>query len=56
MEDSDARAMVRVLGAPLTSYSKIDVEPLCLTDFCSDDTRWMLRAHGSLRREEGGAD
>ncbi|MET3595143.1 broad specificity phosphatase PhoE [Mesorhizobium shonense] len=49
-------AIVHVLGAPLTSFSKIDVEPLCLTDFRSDGTRWVLRAHGSLPKGQRGVD
>ncbi|MBZ9989529.1 histidine phosphatase family protein [Mesorhizobium sp. BH1-1-5] len=49
-------AIIHVLGAPLSSARKIDVEPLSFTDFRSDGTRWLLRAHGSQPRGRPGAD
>lgn len=39
-------AIVHVLGAPLSACRRIDVEPLSLTDFRSDGSRWMLRSTG----------
>ncbi|MDX8534722.1 histidine phosphatase family protein [Mesorhizobium sp. VK25A] len=39
-------AMVHVLGAPLSSIWKIDIEPLSLTEFRSDGRRWVLHASG----------
>ncbi|MBZ9758405.1 histidine phosphatase family protein [Mesorhizobium sp. ESP6-5] len=39
-------AILHVLGAPLAASSKIDVEPLSITDFRSDGRRWVLRACG----------
>jgi len=39
-------AATLVLGAPLQSASKIDVEPLTLTDLRADGRRWHLRALG----------
>lgn len=39
-------AMVHVLGAPLSSVWKIDIEPLSLTEFRSDGRRWVLHASG----------
>ena len=39
-------AIVHVLGAPLSSVWKIDLEPLSLTDFRSDGRRWVVRASG----------
>ncbi|TPI69930.1 histidine phosphatase family protein [Mesorhizobium sp. B2-8-9] len=39
-------AMAHVLGAPLSSVWKIDIEPLSLTEFRSDGRRWVLRASG----------
>lgn len=39
-------AIVHVLGAPLAACRRIDVEPLSLTDFRSDGSRWMLRSSG----------
>jgi broad specificity phosphatase PhoE len=39
-------AIVHVLGAPLSSVWKIDIEPLSLTDLRSDGRRWVLRASG----------
>ena len=39
-------AIVHVLGAPLSSAWKIDLEPLSLTEFRSDGRRWVLRASG----------
>jgi broad specificity phosphatase PhoE len=39
-------AILHVLGAPLAACSKIDVEPLSITDFRSDGRRWVLRACG----------
>ena len=39
-------AATLVLGAPLQSAAKIDVEPLTLTDLRSDGRRWHLRALG----------
>jgi len=39
-------AIVHVLGAPLSSVWKIDIEPLSLTDFRNDGRRWVLRASG----------
>lgn len=50
-------AIVHVLGAPLFSIWKIDLEPLSLTDFRSDGRRWVLRASGvdlSSRRDRPG--
>jgi broad specificity phosphatase PhoE len=37
-------AIVHVLGAPLSSVWKIDIEPLSLTEFRSDGRRWVLHA------------
>ena len=39
-------AIVHVLGAPLSSVWKIDIEPLSLTDLRNDGRRWVLRASG----------
>ncbi|MGX8008417.1 histidine phosphatase family protein [Mesorhizobium sp. ORM8.1] len=39
-------AVVHVLGAPLSSVWKIDIEPLTLTDLRNDGRRWVLRASG----------
>lgn len=39
-------AIVHVLGAPLSVFSSIDVEPLSMADFRSDGQRWMLRGCG----------
>lgn len=39
-------AMVHVLGAPLSSVWKIDIEPLSQTEFRSDGRRWVLHASG----------
>ncbi|MDX8454607.1 histidine phosphatase family protein [Mesorhizobium sp. VK9D] len=39
-------AMVHVLGAPLSSVWKIDIEPLSLTEFRSDGRRWVLHSSG----------
>ncbi|MDX8528549.1 histidine phosphatase family protein [Mesorhizobium sp. MSK_1335] len=39
-------AMLHLLGAPLSSVWKIDVEPLSLTEFRSDGRRWVLHASG----------
>ncbi|MFE0013856.1 histidine phosphatase family protein [Mesorhizobium sp. NPDC059054] len=39
-------ALLHVLKAPLAGFRFIDVEPLSLTDFRSDGTRWVLRATG----------
>jgi len=39
-------AIAHVLGAPLSSIWKIDIEPLSLTEFRSDGRRWVLRASG----------
>ncbi|WP_217577797.1 histidine phosphatase family protein [Mesorhizobium sp. GbtcB19] len=39
-------AIVHVLGAPLASVWKIDIEPLSLTEFRSDGRRWVLHASG----------
>ncbi|TGQ64666.1 histidine phosphatase family protein [Mesorhizobium sp. M00.F.Ca.ET.186.01.1.1] len=39
-------AILHVLGAPLAASSKIDIEPLSITDFRSDGRRWVLRACG----------
>lgn len=39
-------AMLHVLGAPLSAYWKIDIEPLSIADFRSDGRRWVLRACG----------
>ncbi|MEI9403759.1 histidine phosphatase family protein [Mesorhizobium argentiipisi] len=39
-------AIVHVLGAPLSSVWKIDIEPLSLTEFRSDGRRWVLHASG----------
>ncbi|TPN75992.1 histidine phosphatase family protein [Mesorhizobium sp. CU2] len=39
-------AIVHVLGAPISSIWKIDIEPLSLTDLRSDGRRWVLRASG----------
>ncbi|CDX40808.1 putative phosphoglycerate mutase [Mesorhizobium sp. SOD10] len=41
-------AMVHVLGAPLSSVWKIDIEPLSLTEFRSDGRRWVLHASGMV--------
>jgi broad specificity phosphatase PhoE len=38
--------IVHVLGAPLSSIWKIDIEPLSLADLRSDGRRWVLRASG----------
>ncbi|TGR74745.1 histidine phosphatase family protein, partial [Mesorhizobium sp. M1C.F.Ca.ET.193.01.1.1] len=38
--------IVHVLGAPLSSVWKIDIEPLSLTEFRSDGRRWVLHASG----------
>ncbi|TGS16206.1 histidine phosphatase family protein [Mesorhizobium sp. M2E.F.Ca.ET.209.01.1.1] len=39
-------AILHVLGAPLSSVWKIDIEPLSLTEFRSDGRRWVLHASG----------
>lgn len=39
-------AVVHVLGAPLSSVWKIDIEPLSLTEFRGDGRRWVLHASG----------
>ncbi|RUW70638.1 histidine phosphatase family protein [Mesorhizobium sp. M2A.F.Ca.ET.067.02.1.1] len=39
-------AIVHVLGAPLSSVWKIDIEPLSLTEFRNDGRRWVLHASG----------
>ena len=39
-------AAVLVLGAPLVSAQKIDIEPLTITDLRSDGRRWHLRSLG----------
>ena len=39
-------AVSLVLGVPLQSAAKIDVEPLTLTDLRADGRRWHLRALG----------
>ena len=39
-------AMVHVLGAPLSAWRSIDIEPVSITDFRSDGHRWMLGASG----------
>ncbi|SFO66818.1 Broad specificity phosphatase PhoE [Mesorhizobium sp. NFR06] len=51
-------AIVHVLGAPLSSVWRIDIEPLSLTDFRSDGRRWVLRASGvgALRGATPAAD
>ncbi|RWB75367.1 MAG: histidine phosphatase family protein [Mesorhizobium sp.] len=41
-------AIVHVLGAPLSSVWKIDIEPLSLTEFRSDGRRWVLHASGVI--------
>ncbi|TPI48562.1 histidine phosphatase family protein [Mesorhizobium sp. B3-1-7] len=41
-------AMVHVLGAPLSSVWKIDIEPLSLTEFRSDGRRWVLHTSGVI--------
>ena len=41
-------AIVHVLGAPLSSVWKIDIEPLSLTEFRSDARRWVLHASGVI--------
>ncbi|TPI19745.1 histidine phosphatase family protein [Mesorhizobium sp. B4-1-1] len=41
-------AMVHVLGAPLSSVWKIDIEPLSLTEFRGDGRRWVLHASGVI--------
>lgn len=38
--------IVHVLGAPLPSVWKIDIEPLSFTDLRSDGRRWVLRSSG----------
>lgn len=43
-------AIVHVLGAPLSSVWKIDIEPLSLTDLRNDGRRWVLRASGVAAR------
>ncbi|UCI06450.1 histidine phosphatase family protein [Mesorhizobium sp. B1-1-8] len=48
-------AIVHVLGAPLSSVWKIDLEPLSLTDFRSDGRRWVLRASGVSYRENAAS-
>ncbi len=39
-------AIVHALGAPLSVFSRVDVEPLSLADFRSDGRRWVLRGCG----------
>lgn len=39
-------AIVHVLGAPLSVFSSIDVEPLSIADFRSNGQRWVLRGCG----------
>lgn len=39
-------AIIHVLGAPLSIFDRIDVEPLSLNDFRSDGRRWVLRGCG----------
>ncbi|MDX8460618.1 histidine phosphatase family protein [Mesorhizobium humile] len=39
-------AIVHVLGAPLSSVWKIDIEPMSLTEFRGDGRRWVLHASG----------
>jgi broad specificity phosphatase PhoE len=39
-------AIVHVLGAPLSAFWKIDIEPMSITEFRSDGRRWVLRASG----------
>lgn len=39
-------AVLHVLGAPLESFWRIDIEPLSVTEFRSDGRRWALRASG----------
>lgn len=41
-------AIIHVLGAPIASIWKIDIEPLSLTDLRSDGRRWVLRASGVM--------
>ncbi|MBZ9849342.1 histidine phosphatase family protein [Mesorhizobium sp. CA14] len=41
-------AILHVLGAPLSSVWKIDIEPLSLTEFRSDGRRWVLHASGVI--------
>lgn len=43
-------AMLHVLGAPLASFWKIDIEPLSVTEFRSDGRRWALRQQCHARR------
>lgn len=38
--------VLHVLGAPLKSFWRIDIEPLSATEFRSDGRRWALRASG----------
>jgi broad specificity phosphatase PhoE len=40
-------AILTTLGAPPACFSRIDVEPLGLTEFRGDGRRWMLRATGA---------
>jgi broad specificity phosphatase PhoE len=46
-------AMVHVLGAPLSAFWKIDIEPLSITEFRSDGRRWVLRASGVTAARPG---
>lgn len=39
-------AILTTLGAPPACFSRIDVEPLGLTEFRGDGRRWMLRSTG----------
>lgn len=41
-------AILHVLGAPLESFWRIDIEPLSVTEFRSDGRRWTLHASGVM--------
>ncbi len=40
-------AILHVLDAPARSFWRIDIEPLSVTNLCSDGIRWTLRASGN---------
>jgi broad specificity phosphatase PhoE len=48
-------AIVHVLGASLSAFWKIDIEPLSITEFRSDGRRWVLRASGVTVLKPAGA-
>jgi broad specificity phosphatase PhoE len=39
-------AILHVLGAQLSAYRKIDIEPLSITEIRGDGHRWVLRSSG----------